>query len=1424
MNHRFRRARVNVKVLCLVLAIVTLVGTSLVTARYVRRRVLSTRDLAAGKKAYAQGDWQAAFSHYAEYLGRNLDDIEILREYAQAGMSIRPLDSQIVGRAIGAYRQVLQLDPTDDFVMQELATIYTKTRNFKELIHIANQKLDITPNDPQATLWLIDSLIGQEKQEEAAEKLTPILEQWEEQTTAPPAYIDGCVKMGSIYAGKTGRSDNDLVQAQEWLNKAIAKDPNAAEARLLKARVLSVLANTTGRQKALKDSILRELNTIAALEAPPAGVLLEAGKHLLILGELDEAKIVLERVKNIPQSVLEEEFFDINGWLAEKYAFESKLALRTNDIPTAIQLTNDMLAIHEEKYVRASILPTAIECYIKARMPEKARQSLGEYTDIVYALKIDPSARSESLNYLQALVAEVEGKPGLIIDALQPEVVSDNANPRNWRLLASAYLRVGQTSQAIEAFKNYLDSAPNDVPVLIQLTRIYLEQHDGANALVTALEAEKIAPSNIGIKLLRIEAEIEQTADLPPQERSDILERLSRELTQYTQATPQLIEIRLSQANIAIQQEKFDAAIEILERAIQECSNTLQAEMRLVTLYLKLQRPDDAIKTAQAACKRHAQTVDPWVMLAVCHEQNQDPQAALTALRQGLTGIQETDQQLLLQRRIAALEIAKGDRAVGINILKDLATQNKQDVQSRDLLLLTPEIQSDQETAQQLITELRQAEGESGFRWRYHQATLWIAVEDWQSHQQDIIDDLQFCINANSDWILPRQTLIRFYQKIKDFPSIENLCRQILAENPQAQDVAQQLIILLNGQGRYSEAEAIVKELGNEEAKTRWNISSALRERDFSKATEELKQKIASDPQDIQFRLLLSRMIYGQTKDAEQALAYITEAEAIAPHSTDVVFAKVAILNGEGRSDEALQLINNHIQEVGSFDAYQLRAYEMIALGRPQEAEKDYRHLLTFTDKGAQPYVLLSKYYFDVAVNIDKSIETLQSGLQTLPDDSILQRQLVRLLFQRGTTQDRQEAQNLLSTLIQQNPNDTELLLIQTQRLIQKGTPEDIEQAQSILEQVVKQDPTLIEAQEKFITLLMLNRTYEQARSQVIQAKGSNPNSLTLMALHARIELILKNIPMATRVARTILDKSPTELSLLNTLVFVASNSEDSELLNDIVRHLETCIQTTPQNEKLRLIKVGILESLNQDDQAITELKAYTQSDAGRQAFNAYSTLSHLYMKQGKMELAQQTIQQAAAINPHSPLLIQLRIEYATYLYQYGQTERATTLFQELYDQSPDNGLLLNNYAWLLQDQYQRYKEALEMVNHGLELHPKSDNLLDTRAVIFSKMEGRLEDAKNDFIHLVELSTTNIDLSTTDSQKRQALTRQAKSLLKLGRVCERLGETNQAQQYLLQALQIDQTLKTDQTSKNGLNNIGLTEQECQELTEIIDRL
>jgi len=78
-----------------------------------------------------------------------------------------------------------------------------------------------------------------------------------------------------------------------------------------------------------------------------------------------------------------------------------------------------------------------------------------------------------------------------------------------------------------------------------------------------------------------------------------------------------------------------------------------------------------------------------------------------------------------------------------------------------------------------------------------------------------------------------------------------------------------------------------------------------------------------------------------------------------------------------------------------------------------------------------------------------------------------------------------------------------------------------------------------------------------------------------------------------------------------------------------------------------------------------------------------------------------------------------------------GRQAEAIDMYRKVIAQFPDNAVALNNLAWLLALKEGKYEEALELVAKAMNKLGPNPSLLDTRAVIYLKM-NRINQAIQD--------------------------------------------------------------------------------------------
>ncbi len=1443
-----RCAKINVKVLIILIVVVVAIGASLFAARQIRRKVLSKISLQAGEAAFANNDWPAAYRNFVEYLGRNPDDIEILKKYAKARFSIRPLDSNHIIGTIAAYRHLMQLAPLDETAYDKLAMLYAYIGNFEELAYIARTRLENDPNDREARLSLAEALIHLNKTQEAEQKLLALIEELKPLSDKHTEYVRACGLMSKIAASDDSTAAK--TKTLEWLNRAVDHAPESVEALASRARFHRQAAEIPGTSEEDRLALLglarKDLEAADDLGTENPLLLYSLGAEWMAYGELDRAGAELQAAESIPQESLEEHFFDINDWTVARYMLALDLAIQRGAATEDTSLADEVLTVLTEKRHRVRVLPFAIRLYVAAGKVTEARDCLDEYLETLYTQEVSSESKL-MLAYLQALVAKAEEDSYAVIDALQPAVVSDASRPELWRLLAEAYSRTDQTRREVNALFNYLRLRPRDPKMRQQLVKEYLKLRNWRKALETAL-AGTLEPTDIDLTLLRIEASINIAAEQQKVNTTN-LQALADELAQLRTENPDRVDIRILQAIIAVHLEQPDKAERELKLAIEECKEPLRAEMQLVRYYYRTKRMTEAVSVCQTACERHSEVTEPWLSLSDLHVANADYDSARNCLKQRLDADIGKREKRSISIKLALLELMHGDRATGISLLSDLAAQDEQEIRARSLLLGVREIQEDPATAEKLVSELREIEGESGLFWRLHQADMWLSSDEWQSKRPDITDSLQYCINSDPEWSAPSLLLVKMYEKLDDSRRVEDTCRQALLRNPSATDIANKLLTLLERQDRFSEAEKVLQQIKMDpKVASTWHVRMAFRAGDFSRAIDELKLRVSNDNQDAASQIQLARLVYQQTRDADQAFAYLKEAEAITPDSMALTAAKVSILRAEGQAEEAQRILNDYVANSDVFDAYVMRAAYLADEGEFERAEQDYTKLTTFAEQGAIGYELLSNFY-GRNEKLDKAVEALEKGLNVYPSDLKLERRLMKTLFLQRTAQSKQKGLKILRTLEERLPQDPELMKFRALQMLEESTPESLKTARGKLENAIKLEPTAVDAHLMLIGIAMQEGEYETARDYSIRAVGSNPDNLALLSARGRAELAMKNTQMAGQLAHLVLQRDPNNTEARNLFVATALSSKNSSLLEEARMLIESALGSNPTGEKLLLSRAQVLASLKLPQVAIPELEAYCQTDEGSSSILAIVALADLYRLSGDMDQAKQRIEQAERVDPNNQVVIHARFVWLVAQKRFEELAGISSAYLSAKEQNPTTLVMAASVLASL-DSMALKKEGLKLFEHAvtlsptskdarlglaftlyqtgnaerteriykelLEQYPNNIQILNDLAWIlqehYQRYAAALELANRglsiapDELHLLDTRGTIllnmadrladarndferlVELSLPDSRQR------AKALLQLGRICAKLNDLIQAKQHLKNALEIDRKI------------------------------
>lgn len=1428
-------------------AVVLLLGVGAFGVRYVRKRIIAHRALIAGLAAFEREDWAAACEQFRRYLARRPTDqtedrhIEIPEKYARALLRVRPLTADNVAAAIGAYRRVLRLAPERRSTYEALAKLYIDLGDFNELAYIARKLREQYPDDPRAAIWLATARIAQHELGEARSELETVIAQWEQRPGGDEDYVLACVMLSGLAA-----QDGTAAARQEaltWLDRAVARDPESLTARLRRAQFYRKLADLLPEQR---DEYLAgaqsDLEAATALSGADVHERLMLVREWMKHNELDRAAAALDAVAALGERELKDAFLSLEEWQITHFLLRADLLLREGKLAEGAALAERVLAALKHAQDRRRVLPIAARLYALNGQLEAARAALAELRELL-ATNTTSEAK-ELLALLEATIARVEGRPYRVIELLEPFVPRGPADADLLRVLAEAYRQTDQNRRAVRLLLSYFEQRdPRDDPqVAALLARELLRAGDWRTA---ARLAEALGPHSAEGVLLRLEARFRAATQATAQPDRQALEDLLAAAERLAAAAPGNVQIRLLQAAVAGLLGQVELAEQVLADAAATCTEPLPAELALARLYAQTQRLDEAHTVCRRACERDPEAVAAWATLAEIQERRADASVARQTLEEALAAAKTPDARRELALRLAGFDLLHGQRQKGIERLRALAAEYPSDVRSRSLLLDMPEVAGDAEQAGRLIAELRAIEGERGLLWRAHQAALWLAGADWQDRKDEARELLEYCLEADPGWPAAALLLADLYSRLGQQDQAEQICRRALAANPSATRVADRLLALLQQQRRFAEARQLLDQLHQRQRipLTR-RVGILVETGETERALRELELKVANDPRDADARIALAQLLYRQKGDAQRALRCLDEAEALAGPSLVITTARVAILRAEQRWDEARAVLDKAVEREGSFDAYFLRGVFLAQRGEDELAERDFARLADWPDR-PDGHLLLGMFYAE-RERLDEAIAAWERGLESFPDDIALQRQLMTGLLARNQADDRERGQRLLSALEKRAPADPQLLWVRAVLALNEATPQATATAQKLLERIVELEPTAVEAHLKLIELAQRAGELSSARQRAVRALGANPDEPRLLVARARVERALGNAETARALLRLVLAGDPQNVEVLHLFVQLGLEAGTPAALGEAQEQLERALATGVDDPQLQIDALLVLEAQGQTARVDELLGRLQEAGEPRRAVPALLALSQLHWHRGDLTLGEQRLNQAAALAPDEPRVLERRVawlgglgrldELATLvrgdcpdppfmpeiLFAAGthlagsddQAHRrlASELFERVLAREPEESpLWFDAVGWLYQAG--AVERAVELYRHVLARNPESLRALNDLAWILAEAfedyeqalplaERGLELAPDD-VHLLDtrgvilthlpgrLEDARRDFEKCVKLQPPGTPARARALLRLARVTARLGDRLTTRRCLREALAID---------------------------------
>ena len=1313
----------------LVVALLALSGAVyLVHGHQVQRNASALLDRA--RKDEEQGKSSKAAAALRQYLSLRPRDGEAWRWYARVRDGVTT-DSRRRDRVYLIYEEALRYNPDDPTLERRCVDLALELRpertadakrHLKVLLTQAAEKLEKGTEVSSAAMELAElkELEGKclllESDFEAAANA------YNEAISYDPTRLFCYVQRARLYRSELRKDPKDADDEIEWM---VANNPESGPAHLYRFRYLSEFrppAPASDLKKALELAPEnREVLLTAALVAEQkkdpvaARAYLEKGLKLhpqnaefpmalawLELGEQhpDRAEAVLRQAYQAKPSV------DLAFLLAETLILQDKI-----EGSDGARVFMDYLADrgHRETYVR----------YLEARIEVKEKRwdkAISKIESALAVLKADPRI-SMQLNLMLAECSTGLGWEEKRLAALRSAGEGPIGSEAARLALARSLTGSGKVDEALAILVPLADGKPE---LRFEIARLWIQktlrqpvnQRNWAVVEKRLSEAEKARPEDKEVAtLLRVDM---LTG------KSQMAE--ARSLLGTAQARePKNLKYRLVLARLADVEKKGIEALEILDQAEKDLGPSLD---------ITLARLDHWVQQGGAKAK-----------------------AAVAKLAETRRRLPAADQPRFLDR-LAMAEIRLGQPALARQHLRELSAIQPDNIQVLmgrfDLALAA----NDEAEASEMVENIRKAEGEQGTNWRFVQASYLIdRARRGDSTTLETAHSLASEIaSRRADW-WAAPLLDAQIAELRHRPdeALAGFLRAVELGNGQP-PVIRRLTGLLYQRNQFDEIDRVTQLLRERgiapEELTIVNAINAIRKQDFDQGIALARQvfpETSTNPSD---HLTLGRF-YVSAGRSDAAGKEFRRAVELGPGVPDSWLTYVQYLVQAKQIDQAKTAIEGARQALPADRATLTLAQCWMSLGDLKRAEDLIGKAFNDEGKSADPAALRLATIVSLGQNrldkVDAYLNKLDRVADLSPGDKAwVNRIRVALLLNKGRPAGQDQALGLVEQNLKNDPNS-----IEDQRL--KATvlalrPSRRDEAAKILEQLGAAN--LLDAKERFLLarLYLGQPNEEKCQSEMVkllnlkvrnpqhlahffnywighdqldqadrwlaELKKAEPQGVAALELEARLLDLRKRKPQLLALLEARGREVPDQVGLMADLLNRYGFAKEAETA------YKAFIAREPRQPERVLALAQFLARQDRVAEAMGILKK-AWSTCRPEQVAAAALLVFDAPSAGDVEKRQVEAWVAEAVRKRRPDAVRLKTRLGAIWLWQGRFDEAEGLYRRMLESSPDDPEALNNLAWLLalRDQT-KTEEALQLVNHAIDVQGRTAALIDTKAVV----------------------------------------------------------------------------------------------------------
>ncbi|HZT31253.1 MAG TPA: tetratricopeptide repeat protein [Bryobacteraceae bacterium] len=521
-----------------------------------------------------------------------------------------------------------------------------------------------------------------------------------------------------------------------------------------------------------------------------------------------------------------------------------------------------------------------------------------------------------------------------------------------------------------------------------------------------------------------------------------------------------------------------------------------------------------------------------------------------------------------------------------------------------------------------------------------------------------------------------------------------------------------------------------------------------------------LKTAYANNPKQYVYLTMLAAYYYGRNR-RDDMLRVLAQIKA---HAKDYPQAYLTV--GDfylrvGDGEEAVRQYKEGIaNDPAKKAAYQKRIVEvMMRQGKRAEAAQVNAQILKDNPKDNDARGLAAALLLDQG-EVQKAISELQAVVTSVPDNFVARYNLGRAHVARGEWE---QARQQFTEAIRVRPDYIPARLALGQLQVTRG---EYDQALKSVNEILQLDPNNAGARLIESAALMGESKFTESQQLLEGMLKNNPTAPDITYQLGTVNLLEKNYREAEEAFRKAYQLNPANSRGLMGVVETYMAQDRSE---DALKTLQDEVNRFPNRLDIRLALANTAVRAGKFDQAVSEFqKVLAGLPKNSKGYGElYLRLGETYRRKGDLVSAIGALDKARAALPDNPTVMST---LALALDGAGQKAAARQVYEQTLKLDPNNGIALNNLAFLIAETGGDLDQALTYAQRAKQMMPNMYEVSDTLGWIYLK--------KNLSDNAVEIFRDLVQKQPTHSTYRYHL---GMALQQKG---DKLGATRELQQAL----------------------------------------